>query len=642
MLSNYLGLATHLGVTLESREGLDVTGAVALARRGGVATEDEQVALVRKGLERLEVPCLLVFDDVGEVALLAKLFPRSGKCKVLVTSRPNLVSNFHNIPLGHLAHADCLTLLRNSPQPGAKDFEADLEALAEKFDYLTLAMSVCSAWLREAELQPADLLRRLWDEESALAFEGREVDPDFEKNPDLIALFKASIEQMKRIPHGELAERLILVGGWFEGSPVRTELMVSAARMAASDEEALDDKRVEKAVYVLVKFNLANRRPLSCRQEVRASGVMFHSVTRSFGRVSGGREFGRAMVAALAQTGDATLDTDHFGNACDLALPPCSLGEPKLKLDTGHRQGAVAKVLLPLVNHYMNEGLYFRARDVIQDMDFQGITDELQCKCLARWASCLEECGDYDGALSLLEQAFTLIGPGHRLEVPVLNNMAHVLQKQGKYDEALQLYQKALHNVEGWPVSDEISKAMISGNMAGILEDQGKFDEALKLYEHNLFIEEREWGPDNPAIAMTLCGTGRLLAKQSKYEEAQLLLERGQCIVEKSLGPDHPKMAALLDNMAGLLREQGKLAEAMPLLQRALCIAEKAWGFEHPSVADIVNNMARLSLGLGELDEAMLLYERALRIQEQIGTGAPVGVNDPERYGYDIAEARQV
>lgn len=298
LLLNYLGLAEELGVTLED-ENLRA-----------IATREAGVAHIRKALECLPMACLLVFDDIRDETQLHRLLPKTGKCRVIVTTRRRLIRNFQNIFLRQLSKKDGLTLLRNSPHPG--DFEKDLEILAERFDHLTLALSVCSAWLQESNLKPVELLRRLdMKGELVRSFSGQEVDPVFSKNPDLMTLFQESIEQVSQTRTGRFGERVLWVGGWFAGVPIRSKLFFKAA--SSLEEGLVEGVEVEEAIDLLVRFNLADRGAIGdLDQQEAVQGVVFHTVIQSFGRVKGGPEGARAMVNALMQEGNTRFDKEHL------------------------------------------------------------------------------------------------------------------------------------------------------------------------------------------------------------------------------------------------------------------------------------------------------------------------------------------
>jgi TPR repeat protein/Leucine-rich repeat (LRR) protein len=624
LLTNYLRLAEDLGVSLEKERGTE--------RTEDDWQGDKEVAVVRGALERLRVPCLLVFDDVADAVQLWKLIPKKGECRVLVTTRVNLVRGFHNCQLEHLAPADGLSLMRGSTHPGAIGFEKALRKLAEKFGYLTLALAVCSAWLRESRLQPAELLERLDNKESARAFEHREADLVFQGKPDLVALFRVSIEHIKRTPQGGLGERIILVGGWFAGVPIRHKLLASAVHICGRDEGHRGYEDVEGAIDVLVKYNLADRGDLvGLRKEENGRGVVFHDVLRSFARIEGGPEWAVSMVQSLVEEGDAGSDTDHFQHACELTIP--SSKSPKVPLDHDKRRDAIGSILLPLVSNYISKGLYINAHDIVADIDTERMPAELRGEYLDRWGSTLRACGKYDEALPLYENALRIrekaLGPEHPDVAGSLNNLAVLLESQGEYAAALPLYERSLRISEKALELGDSFVATTMHNMAGLLGSQGKYEDALRMYERSLRVRHMKPGFDVPSVAASLNGMAGLLQIQGRdQEEASERFQRDLRIKGKFLGRVTAGLNWSEANRSGSEGDwslyQDKCMEALPLYQHALRIQEGVLGLEHPEVATTLNNIANVLQGLGKYTEAQQTYKRSLHIQETL-----LGPNHP-------------
>jgi tetratricopeptide (TPR) repeat protein len=611
-----IGLAENLGVTLEKQKG---TKSVRGGQQGG-----GDVALIKRALELLRVPCLLVFDDLADsdMGLLHSILPTMGSCKVLVTTRLKHLPNFHNLPLGQLSKREALTLIRGSPRPGNN--EADLEALANRFGNLTLALSVCSAWMKETEKSPSELGRRLDKKgEVVKAFEGWELDPVFKTNPDLLVLFQASVEQLKSKPLGRVGEHVLWVGGWFASVPIRYELLSSAASM--SDGPGVTEDDIEDAVDLLVKFSLAARGNEESRRAAQ-SGVVFHAVVQSFGRVTGGDKRAVPMVRALVNVGEVELDTDHFQHAYDLPIPPKK--DPRILLDASDTEAAITGILLPLVSYYHQKGLYSEALKAISSATIDEMPNELQGLYLNHWALSLQSCGQYTEAQQLSERALRIdekvTGPEYPAVSTSLYHLAVVLDCRGKYEEALPLFKRALRIEEKALGPEHSSVATTLGNMANLLRNQGKYEEALPLYERSLRIHEKALGPEHSSVATTLGNMANLLRNQGKYEEALPLYERSLRINEKALGLEHRELAVSLANVGGLLECQGKFKEALPQYERALRILEKALGPEHPDVATMLNNMAGLRYNEGKDDKALQLFDRALRVKEKaLGSDHP-------------------
>ena len=69
--------------------------------------------------------------------------------------------------------------------------------------------------------------------------------------------------------------------------------------------------------------------------------------------------------------------------------------------------------------------------------------------------------------------------------------MANVLQKQGKYDEALEWYKRALTGDEKSLDKNHPDTLSTVYSMASVFQKQGKYDEALEWYRRALAGQEK-------------------------------------------------------------------------------------------------------------------------------------------------------
>jgi tetratricopeptide (TPR) repeat protein len=112
--------------------------------------------------------------------------------------------------------------------------------------------------------------------------------------------------------------------------------------------------------------------------------------------------------------------------------------------------------------------------------------------------------------------------------------------------------------------------------LAIVYRAQGRYDEALKAYGRALAIDEKALGPEHPDVASTLNNLGLVYWNQGRYDEALKAYGRALAIKEKALGPEHPSVATTLNNLAIVYRAQGRTEEALKAFGRALTIKEKA------------------------------------------------------------------
>ena len=100
---------------------------------------------------------------------------------------------------------------------------------------------------------------------------------------------------------------------------------------------------------------------------------------------------------------------------------------------------------------------------------------------------------------------------------------AHKLYEQGRYDEAEQLYKRALAIYQIAPDLFQKIIAVTLNNLAEIYKAQGRFAEVAGTKEKTL-------GPNDPAVATSLNNLARLYHKQHRYAEAEPLYKRSIAI----------------------------------------------------------------------------------------------------------------
>ena len=93
--------------------------------------------------------------------------------------------------------------------------------------------------------------------------------------------------------------------------------------------------------------------------------------------------------------------------------------------------------------------------------------------------------------------------------------------------------------------------------LGGVFQGQGRYEEALKWYERALVGCEKTLGKDHPSTLDTVNNMAIVFQSQGRYEEALKWYERALTGREKTLGKDHPSTLQTANNMANVLRNQG-------------------------------------------------------------------------------------
>ncbi|KAK6356073.1 hypothetical protein TWF718_000447 [Orbilia javanica] len=192
------------------------------------------------------------------------------------------------------------------------------------------------------------------------------------------------------------------------------------------------------------------------------------------------------------------------------------------------------------------------------------------------------------------------------------HNIARVFDNQGKYDEAMQWYERALAGTKKVLGEDHPSTFDTVNNIALVFKNQGKYDEAMQWYERALAGTEKALGEDHPSTLITVNNIALVFFNQGKYDEAMQWYERSLAGKKKALGEDHPSTLSTVNNIALVFFNQGKYDEAMQWYERLLAGKKKVLGEDHPSTLIVVNNIAEVFFNQGKYDEAMQWYKRSL------------------------------
>jgi tetratricopeptide (TPR) repeat protein len=97
----------------------------------------------------------------------------------------------------------------------------------------------------------------------------------------------------------------------------------------------------------------------------------------------------------------------------------------------------------------------------------------------------------------------------------------------------------------------------------------GQYNEAVELYKKALDIRERVLGKDHQDTATTYNNIASVYDNQGKYEQALELCKKALDIRERGLGKNHPGTAATYNNIALVYSNQGKYEQALGWYEKA-------------------------------------------------------------------------
>ena len=205
---------------------------------------DAQVHLVHQAWQQA-LPRLLIFDNCEDEALVQDWRPRSGGCRVLVTSRRarwSPVLNVQTLPLGVLARAESIALLRKH-RPDLSEEDAD--AIAAELGDLPLALHLAGSFLhryRDA-ITPAAYLRQLQRPDLLAHVSLQTGGPSPTAHEQHVArTFALSLERLDATDATDaLALALLARAACFApGEPIPRDLLLATLAPAPAEEDAAE------------------------------------------------------------------------------------------------------------------------------------------------------------------------------------------------------------------------------------------------------------------------------------------------------------------------------------------------------------------------------------------------------------------
>ncbi len=241
--------------------------------------------------------------------------------------------------------------------------------------------------------------------------------------------------------------------------------------------------------------------------------------------------------------------------------------------------------------------------------------------------------GDHQGGEWLLQQALAIVNRSNDpvAVATVQNNLGQVLFDQGRYRESEPLFRQASAAIErelsnsGSIPSDPAVRDLIAirtlntSNLANVLARTDRRDEALALYRRAVALSETTLGNADPAIALYLNNLGELYRSDGQPEEAERVLRRALVIFEARNGSRHPHTATALNNLALALDAQDRRTEAQTLYRQAIEIRIAMLPAGHPDVVSIHHNLAWSGLMAGDFDLAVEAARKAAEARRSLG-----------------------
>jgi len=198
---------------------------------------------------------------------------------------------------------------------------------------------------------------------------------------------------------------------------------------------------------------------------------------------------------------------------------------------------------------------------------------------------------NFEGALEYNESALEIyrsIDPAHERITQLQCNLAVIYHSMGKEDEAMVKLQEAEKDASSEARADVILLR------ANILDNEGQYKEALELYDQAYKDYAERLGTGHTQCATVLNFIAAVYQAQGKPKDALVKYEEALKVRREVLGEAHPDTAQVLFNMAQCLQGLKKYEEALNTGHQALKIYKKTCGDSHPDTVDCEDLCVRI------------------------------------------------
>ncbi len=204
------------------------------------------------------------------------------------------------------------------------------------------------------------------------------------------------------------------------------------------------------------------------------------------------------------------------------------------------------------------------------------------------------------------------------------NNLGTAWNAKGKYDKAIEYYEKALKSDLKTFGEDHPNVATYRNNLGVAWKAKGEYDKAIEYYEKALKSDIKTFGENHPKVATRWNNLGEVWRAKGEYDKAIEYCEKALKSGLKTFDENHPEIAAYRNNLGVAWNAKGEYDKAIEYLEKALKSDLKTFGENHPNVATYRNNLGTAWNAKGEYGKAIEYLEKALSvIQVRLGDDHP-------------------
>ncbi|CAG8277365.1 unnamed protein product [Penicillium nalgiovense] len=545
---------------------------------------------------------------LGESPTLCTYVPQGPNGKVLWTSRDNrivgtLVSARRGIQVGRMSADEAFCLLgklKNDEGENSNGEESDAWKLLEELQWLPLAISQASAYMRRTSMPIHQYLSRLLaGQERWRVLKAEQFDRYRRPNVpnSFLETWSISVERIRQ--DNEMAYKILQVIAYVNNENIPIEIMAAVHTLGKEIQEPSSfetQDQVMEAITRLREFSFLSVREEEGFEQQYEIHKLVQEATRYGLRVR------------------STEDVAYFSNAALQIVTSLFPGsEPDSESETWRecekyvthavevcKWAEICEGFEEVFNLLDEVSLYFHHRG--RWMDIQPVDQRLY---------------------ELRQQ---MLGESHPDTIRSLASLASTYNEQGRYREAEPMKVKALE-LRRQVLGEKHPHTIWSlASLATIYHEQGRYSEAEPIEVKALELRRQVLGEKHPDTIRSLANLATTYYAQGQYSETETIEVEALELRRQVLGEKHPDTIRSLASLATTYHAQGRYSEAEPMEVKALELRRQVLGEKHPDTIRSIDSLSSTYRALGRHKEAETLEVKASELQEHLLDNNPVTI----------------
>mgnify|MGYP001794585091 CR=1 FL=1 len=611
--------------------------------REGILNEEQQVKHCWDNYPNLDLPVLVIFDNVDDAEKLRKIIPNDQQFRCVVTTQKTRLDSklIIDIPINILSLKEAVTflqLLLGATDKRISSERTKAESICNFLECLPLAIELVGGYLAgDPYLCLGDMMEKLEKEKlNHTAF--------IDKDKLTIGVRVAfSLTWSKLSSNAKQLGKLISL---FPAKKIHWDYVQLVIEFPTKEEEELpiwDNKCIDEG-----KRELHRRNIIVIQQDSIESYYQVHSLLRYYLQEQLTEEnetnlilisiFVRfieynsnAMKLKMLHTKKTYLKEIAFymeNIAQELLFEINQNNETGVIYLNRIKNDQIISIFLGIGSFYLVEGLYESAElwldRSINACKLLSLENKVSMiHSLNALAMLYVNQGKYSEAESLFDKLFTIaktFPPEEDLNIDTCwDNLALLYQYQGREKEAGSLLSKSLGTVQDIEVADSPILARRKNNLAHYYMTIGKYEEALPLFIESLEMRQRLFkGEDHPDIAISLDNLGLLYYYLRKPEQAEPISYQALEMRKRLFDKNHPDIARSSHNLGLIYSYLRKPEQAKPLFIKSLQINKANFGEAHPDIATSMDSLSNIYKFQGNWKEAEYLCSKSLEMRQRL------------------------